>query len=240
MSKKLPLILLIAAIILIGGVAVFAKSRMVGPAMPPAANQVGKGETAQDLGDDEMVSGSLQELIKLGKNYTCSFNYSHEDGSATEGTVYISDSGQKVGGNFYTQFSAEQQAQGMKNADAHIIRDPEYTYFWSAQEKTGMKMKTDPADDSLFKPGTADKSDQQALDDQAKYDFKCKKWSPDAAKFTPPSDIQFTDLSGMMPAATGPSTSPGADSGMKIDCSVCNQAPEGESRQSCIQALKCL
>ena len=51
--------------------------------------------------------------------------------------------------------------------------------------------------------------------------------------FVPPADIEFMDFSQMMNEATE------TFENSEVDCSVCDQIPDGDAKTQCLSALGC-
>jgi hypothetical protein len=117
--------------------------------------------------------------------------------------------------------------------------------MWGDNQPTGMKITmTKEEEESLKDDATAD---QQGVDMDMKVNLRCKRWSPDKAMLTPPSNVQFQDLSEMMKNLPGASSGSGAGAsagnpGTTINpddinmCAICDQIPAGAARDSCKQS----
>jgi hypothetical protein len=179
----------------------------------------------------ETVSASMADLLKMGKDYMCTFTTSDETTGTTNGTIYVADQGAKFGGTFITQPVTGTQTE------SHIVRADDYTYVWTVGETQGFKMKIDPEDDSLF---PTSETDQTAIDDDTAMDFSCVPWRPQDSMFTVPTDIEFVDFSAqleMMQQYAAPSPTD-QGTGAANNCSVCAQL-EGDTKTQCLAALGC-
>lgn len=183
--------------------------------------------------DDEStsISGNLMELIKLGKNYSCEFDYTDDTGNSTKGMVYISDSGNKFRGEF-------EMTQGDGTVvTSNMLSDGEYNYMWSSELPQGFKFKITSEDDSLF----GDYADEEtsstpsSFDADMNVDFDCDAWRVDNSMFEVPSNIEFMDTSSYMNSGSEETSAPYVQDA----CSACNQVPAGDSREQCLQAFGC-
>ena len=129
-----------------------------------------------DVGKAANESGvTLKGLLGMGKDQKCDISYSNDRGK-TSGTVYVA--GKKMRGDF-TVVDANN-----KQMDSHMITDETYIYSWLSSSPQGVKTKVEAA----------------IIDQQVQY--KCASWGVDSSKFTPPSNVQFRDLSTINAPAT--------------------------------------
>ncbi|MCR4324336.1 MAG: hypothetical protein NUV69_01465 [Candidatus Curtissbacteria bacterium] len=154
------------------------------------------------------VKGTIAGLF--GKNQTCTVKY---PGQSTEGTIYVS--GNKVRGDFtMTDPNGTEMHSSM-------INDSEYTYTWTPVMGQGVKIKNSAATEQ-----TQDQN--QDFDVNKEVDMKCSSWSPDNSKFTPPSDVQFMDLTQTQEQTQSPATaSPGTSN------SMCAQITDPQAKAAC-------
>ena len=74
----------------------------------------------------------------------------------------------------------------------NIVSDGSYVYSWSSDAKTpGIKMKMEA------NPTNSQANQQANAGMDKKMDMKCKNWTVDTSKFTIPTNITFTDVSGL-------------------------------------------
>jgi hypothetical protein len=105
-----------------------------------------------------------------------------------------------------------------------------------SNQPDGYKMAINPEDDQLF-PETKDGQEQTGLDENEPVDFDCQPWRPDNAMFTPPSDINFIDLSAQMQMMEEQIDQVEQQTG--ANCSLCDQVPAGDARTQCLASLGC-
>lgn len=241
MSKKILPVLVILALVVLAAAALWwqLSSSATVPATTVEPNSAGVL-----AGNPEKISTTLLELVKLGKNYQCSFTTDDPEAGSTEGAIYLAEQGKKLRANFYTSVLTPDSKQQPTMTQAHVITDGEYSYFWSDDQKMGMKMKLDPSDTRIFGQPQASAQASAPVSDDQNYDFDCKPWSPDTSFFTPPTDIEFTDFSQQMeqmkqmqqPSQNGDTS--GAQP-TAANCSVCDQVPDASAKAQCREAMGC-
>jgi len=206
MLKNKGLVVAIAVILLalLGGVAYmkFAKSSTT-----PQQVIVQEQPKASPTG----VTGTLKSLF--GKNQSCTINYPNNGGS---GTVYVS--GKKFRGNFTTKIAGE------KEVTSQVVSDGVYTYVWSSESPTGIKMKID-----VTSPSAGAQTGNFNLDQEV--GLNCLPWIVDTSKFTIPANIQFTDLSGIVQPKTTSGTT------KTQTASPCDQITDATTKTACLKAL---
>lgn len=180
---------------------------------------------------------SLKELMNLGTNQQCTFNYSGEHGS-TEGTSYITN------GKVRTDFSGT-NPEGATYTGG-MIMDTEYIYSWTSEMEQGIKM---PVTDSMEEEAqqaqeNPDEYRNQYIDPDAEVDYNCTAWSVDNSMFVPPSDVTFLDISqqmemydSMMQESTDVMEQSQSED-MQSACSAC-ESLTGDAATACKQALSC-
>lgn len=216
MNKTVIIVIAVLAVLLLGGGAFVMSQRS-----KPESTSTTQNNTNDTSTTPSSAAKSLVDLFNLGTAQQCSFS----DGSTSSGTVYVSN--QKMRGDFtYTV------AQGTTNA--HMIIDNGTSYIWTDGQTTGLKMKFDAATAAEdFDSKVTDNS----VDINQKYDYDCKSWSIDQTKFTLPTGVQFTDLSGIFPSSL-PSSGSGTTDTKALQCAACNSLPT-EAQAACKSALSC-
>lgn len=153
-------------------------------------------QTASPQQSSESNKGTIQSLLSAGKNVMCDLSY--PDGGG-QGTVFTS--GNKVRGDFTVKVGEQAML-------THMILDGENMYMWSDADNKGTKFKIDATQKASVPTNT------QTADLNKEVDLKCSSWNPEIDKFTPPSNITFTDFS-----------------------SVCDQITDPTAKASCLKAL---
>jgi len=203
------------------------------------------GSTGKESGDAiENVKGSLMDVIKLGKSVKCTGSYSSADGNM-EMTVYA------AGKKSYSEMIISTQEGG--TFKTYSIMDGEWMYSWTDMEgmpeeaaafmSMATKMKVSDmeelaadmpnADD--YKAGAQEKT--QAF--QKEFDYKCKAWIPDNSKFTPPSDIEFSDITQSMKDLKESMESGDLKDIMDAGCKNCDLLPDATAKAECKANLDC-
>jgi len=204
-NKALVIVAAVVILALLGGAAYLTLSKS--STVPQQATTVQEQPKASPSG----VTGTLKSLF--GKNQYCTITYPNNGGS---GTVYVS--GQKFRGDFTTKI-----ADG-KETTSQVVSDGVYTYVWSSESPTGIKMKID-----VTSPTASAQTGNFNLDQQV--GLNCSPWVVDASKFTIPTNIQFTDLSSMIaPKATSGTQTQGN--------SPCDQISDPTAKAACVNAMQ--
>jgi hypothetical protein len=214
MSKRLvPIGSVILAIILIVVIVAVAASRK-SQTTPAPQNQTSTPATTES----KASSGSLKSLLSGGKNQTCQVSYTASD-QKVAGTVYVAG-GNKMRGDFTLTDSQN------KETVSHMIVDSQVGYFWSSASTQGMKMKIEEVS-----PSPAASTATQGADLNRDVEYKCSDWAVDNSKFSPPSDIQFTDLTQTVTNLQNQATT------VKPDLkSICNQITDPQAKAACLSA----
>lgn len=228
MSKILIPILILVAFLLVGaGYYYFVQV----PKNEQAQKQemMKKAVVADSLIEDEpkqpSTMMSLRELM-AGESQTCTYSTTLPNGEMTTGIVFISDG--KVRGDFSIS------GGDTTPYDGSMIQDGVYLYTWSSALPQGMKI----ALTSEMKEQTENPSDftgQTGVNLDQKIDYKCQPWITDSTKFTPPSNITFSEMK--LPTGLKPASGSATQTNPNL-CSACANL-EGEQKTACLTALKC-
>lgn len=172
---------------------------------------------------EETISGTLKSLLFMGKSQKCTYSAS-VDSTTVTGIIYVAD--KKIRGD-YSSTSEEMKISG------HMIVDEKYSYVWTDASKQGFKMANDEQE-KMSEDLKGKQVENQAVDLEKKFTYKCQGWSKDNSLFIPPSDISFStfDVPSIEPSAFIPQ-----DAG--INCSTCDNVPEGTARDTCKSQLGC-
>jgi hypothetical protein len=102
------------------------------------------------------------------------------------------------------------------------------------------KMKVSDLEDmAKDMPGAEDYQSQGSQDMQAlrqEMDYKCRVWVPNPAKFNPPSDVEFMDLTEMMQGFMEPGA---MESMMESGCAACDMIQDATQKAECKAELGC-
>jgi len=185
------------------------------------------GPAASDDGGE--MTMSMKDLVKLGKNYTCTYSQTEQDGIVSEGRLYVQ--GEK---NFRGDFSMMDKS-GKKHM-SHMIGTEAASYMWADGERQGMMMKLEQ-DEDVFAADDAvkgtEEEDDFGFNEDEDVKMNCKKWSPDQSVFTPPKNVEFIDFAAQM---EGMMKMQGGDGSQ---CGVCDMAGTEEDKTECRKALGC-
>ncbi|OGH10914.1 MAG: hypothetical protein A3B38_04120 [Candidatus Levybacteria bacterium RIFCSPLOWO2_01_FULL_36_13] len=202
-TKVVGAIVVLVLLLGIGGFLVLGQNKQ--------ANQTATNITPTTV-QNEKSTTDIWGILSKGTNQKCDFSYMTSDSSST-GTFYFS--GKKMRGDITSKNEG-------KTSVFYLIRDGDTNYMWGTDLEAGFKMTLKEEDL---------KTNQQFVqyfNSDQKVDYKCTPWLVDASKFTPPSNIKFTDLSSF----TLPKSGAGAS------CSTCNYL-SGDDKASCLQQLNC-
>lgn len=122
-----------------------------------------------------------------------------------------------------TSVSQDEDTGESSTTVSHMINDTVYVYTWSEDMSQGAKMKV-PTEEEMkamqdqaqdyqdSNPSFASEEDYQAYQSQG-YTIDCRGTSVGDSEFTPPSNVEFRDLSAMMESVP----SPNADGQMDME-----------------------
>jgi len=141
--------------------------------------QRGAGTSTTTTTETSTGGQSIAELLALGTPQTCTFSQ-NTDSSQSEGTVYFSN------GHMRGDFQSIANGQPMIS---HMLTDGTTAYVWGDGLPSGFKMMM----------GTQQEGGQTSngVDINQKQEYNCTPSTPDAALFTLPSSVQFTDVSAL-------------------------------------------
>ena len=216
MLKQKQLMVAAAVIILlllgVGGYFLFSKNQA-----PYTQSQTSNTTSGQESGS---AMNSIVDLLTGGQTVTCTFSSPvDENGYSGKGTIYISSGNMR--GDFETTMDG-------KITNMSMIRKGSDNYIWGDGMETGMKMTIAP-EDLTKKTDEANKY----VDLNKKVDYKCSPWGVDQSKFTPPSNIKFTDFSKMMEETTKMMK----DKDGNIDSSLCDSIQDANAKAACKNAI---
>lgn len=160
----------------------------------------------------EQENTSLKELMTRGRDVMCTYD-SAESG---KGTIYASKG--KARGDF------EVTTEG-RTSLGHMIADETTGYFWMEGETSGMKMM-------MNSEAEVNNNENQGVDPNKNYDFRCNSWRADDSVFNPPANVEFREFT--IPALPAASTSTEID----VDPSaICNSLSE-PAKSQCFSSIK--
>lgn len=189
---------------------------------------VGNQEQAQG----ETFSGSLKDLMGMGKSVSCSWEYTDDqDGAKTTGVVYVD--GKRSRSEIKVRVNDE--GAELVNMDMISINDGEMGYMWNEGQTTGFKYNIAEMEKmgEEMQEGQNGGGQNQILNGWENiYNYECKNWRVDESKFSVPSNVEFTDMMAQMQQMQEQTEN------MKEDMKgVCDNLPEPQKSQ-CLEALE--
>lgn len=173
MNSKVIIAIVTAVIIIGGGIALYMAN-----SSNTEQSQTKKTETTNE------TETSLSALLEKSEPRKCTYSGEVKSGEYS-GTAYFSSDKQMR--NDY-----ESTTNGKTRSGSMIITG-DTQYFWNAETKKGFKTAI-KADDSQ----QTNTEENDSVDTNAKFTFKCSDWSVDDTMFTPPSDVNIQDLTQVM------------------------------------------
>lgn len=178
MKKNVALV--VGAIVVLGG-GYFAYTKFSGKS---AGNSVAQKSVKENtIATNKTEKGTFAALVARGEDLKCTFEY-NDGANSSSGTIYITDSGKRVRGDFNVKKSAGGAMQ------ATLVRVDGYNHIWSSVFSQGVKTKVVAGDETKLlsaKDGGVDENTE----------FDCTSWTVDASKFTLPEGVKFMDMSAM-------------------------------------------
>ena len=194
MNRTLIIIGAIVVVVVGGGVTWFAIGRNSG-----ADNQQNSSATSQTSQNQQSNTGSANQsesprtisaLRLAGENRKITFSSTLEDGSQSNGTIYV-DADKRMRGDF------DLIKDGTTTKSSMIIRD-DTQYLWQPSTNQGTKMSIDAMLDQNSDGVARDNQASSGADTNTPVDFTCSSWRVDDAIFTPPTNITFTDMTSVL------------------------------------------
>ena len=226
-------IMIVLGVLLVagGGAAVAMKKNNVSTATTTASVAVTASASAEAAPPKaEGGSMSLKDLIASAVSKKCTVTTSN-DKSDSSGTVYISN------GKMRTDFTSVAKIGTLagKVMLSHMIVDTDMSYMWGESAmKFGIKIARKDVLDVAPAEGKTP-ANQAAIDLNEKSEYNCDSWIPDAALFTPPTDITFNDMSAMTKSA--PKTLPAVTGTVKANTETTVKAPVTGMSSEQMQAM---
>lgn len=212
MNKKATLIVLTLSILVAGCTATQSTAT-------PTPTQIPTPQSKQSV--DAKVEANLKEMLAKNNNI-CTFTYTQDEVNTT-GTIYIAN--RQMKGETTASVSDKQYAGNF------LIKD-DTMYSWSSQQKQGIKISfADIEKMSQESDLPQEDTNIQSLDQ--KYEYDCKNWTYDAAKFELPKDMTFIDMAKQLQSIQKIQQEAKTD-----NCGICEKLP-ADQKQQCKQALSC-
>jgi hypothetical protein len=229
MSRQAIIAVVVAAIIILGAGAAFLYSQNKKTAQPATTAAVTSPEPTKNL-----AAMTLLDILNNKESAKCTFSYSGENGESS-GTIYVAQ--QNARGNFDVVVKG-------KKTTSNMIKSGDTIYFWGNEMPMGVKMNI-PVEELASKMQDNEQL-KSVIDPNQKIDYKCTAWTVDNSLFTPPTNIKFISMEGIVPTTSktttkNPSQAPkvtGETSGNSEKCAICNQLT-GEAKTTCLTQLNC-
>ncbi len=147
-----------------------------------------KGEEVVTTEDQQVVEEAagkkkgLAETVLDGGNYQCTFESTAAQ-VTSKGTVYISE--QNLRGDFESIVSAA----GSSATRTHLVQKDGYVYSWIDNIPYGVKVKVAATREEQAAAMNASMN----LDNGVPFNYDCAPWTPEAARFTLPTGVTFTE-----------------------------------------------
>jgi len=233
MNKKiiiLGIILLIIILVLTAGLPLINTKKQQSDTSEP--KQVTSSSVLNDNQiNNQQVSGSLLDMMKLNKNLTCSY-LGKDDNGKTTFTTEMFLSGTKVRNNVKMTDNLD------KTLESYMVSNGEWFYIWSNASDKGTKMKISEMEKTIqeatkdVKVPTNSNADLNKVSE--KFDFSCKPWNPDMSIFEVPSDITFIDMQETLDKIKDQL------GGFKeAGCNACNMIQDANAKSECLKNLGC-
>ena len=190
-------------------------------------------QPAQNDTQESSVKGNLKDLLGMGKNIKCTFS-DEQDGVSLDIETYIS--GNKV------RTTTTQKSPDNETFVYDTIMDDTWVYNWDSMGnayKMNLKEMEELAQKYSENDESADTSTEMpAVEDiQKEFDYKCNPWVPDNSKFQVPSNINFIDQGEIMEETIQQTEE--IKENLQDMCSMCNNMPDEESKNACLENLGC-
>lgn len=179
MKKALPIIL-VGVVVLGAGAYFFSQNKGQQPAVQIQEEEQTEGQ--ESSGQQEAITGSLKEMLGLGRSLKCS--WSNDGGS---GTTWVKND------MFYNEVTSEGQ-------QARVIFKDDCMWSWQEGRTQGAKMCFSPEEAEEIISGESE--DSEAADTEASIptdvEYSCQPANISDAKFDLPENVQFMDVGEFM------------------------------------------
>jgi len=144
---------------------------------------------------EEIIKGNMKSLLAAGKAMVCTYKISNDNKAVIgDGTMYFNSGGKKL----KSESVMSDVNSSVTSVDIIFDFEGQMLYSWTKIPEIGVvgtNQKLASMEEYEKMASTLPKPDQKKSEDLLKQnDYKCKPWIVDNSKFTPPSDVKFTDL----------------------------------------------
>ncbi len=159
---------------------------------PPANSEQAQNQVTTQVEEKQQnqFKGSLENLLGLGKQLKCTWQYEDSNGKSS-GVIYLDGK----------RYKSEIRMSGPESITMYNYSDGEWVYSWGGPqlgENRGLKLKV-MAENPAVSPAQQQEQTsfqmQAGQNNQLEYDYQCENWRADENVFTLPSEVQFSDLS---------------------------------------------
>lgn len=132
---------------------------------------------------------SINGLLGLGQQLTCTYEYMDANGNASSGEAVID--GERMRGSFKV-------TSGDETETSELLRDGETQYVWNDETKEGYQVAISVQQTDVDDPTPDSNETAQGPDQDEQYDFDCQDWSVDETEFEVPGDVNFIDYTAQL------------------------------------------
>lgn len=218
MNKSLPIVIVILLLLVGGGIFLAAKNKSQTPGAATTSSN-------QSPSQDGNIVTSIKDALSKSLSLECTYN----DDSGSETKTYIKAGAVRAESKVITQEGTETYSQ--------VIFKDRKMYTWDTATKKGVVFEVpeetmQEAQSFEITPATGTTGDNQGesfLAEIEKYKDACKPATVSDSLFTPPTDVEFQDLSTMfqnMPTGSMPDN--GVPSGFDLEQLKKQYAPEDQ------------
>lgn len=212
---------IVIAIVILAGLGWYFASGKFGNNLKSENNSASQNSTL----DLRSQPTTLKEILALEKTQVCDVSFIAQD-LQNKATIYLS--GKRMRADYFAKIND-------KEVSSHIINDGKYLYTWADGTTVGVKFSAD-VNENL---GNENKDSIPSIDPDEKYTFNCKPWVAIETLLNSPSNISFTDMSGITKTKAPITPVSGLTAEEKARrCAVCDSSPE-DVKSQCRQALSC-
>lgn len=221
MKSFKPILIVIVLLLLVGGGYFGYKTLKKTPAQQETGTTT---ETEQpETTEESSFSGTLKDLFTMGRNAKCTYSFS-EEGTENSGVMYIS--GKNLRGD-----NTLKTADGTTMESSMILKD-NTMYTWGSSMPYGLKLTVE---EEMLDTDSEDSEEPTVPENIASFqkslDYKCLPWIVDSSKFELPENVEFKDMSALIPTEESNNT--------PDMCAACDFIQEAEEKADCLATFNC-
>jgi hypothetical protein len=183
-----------------------------------------KAPETQNVTQENKITGSIKDLLGMGKSLKCTATNGNDKFTATS-TTYVS--GKKVRSDIVSQ------VENAVAINSHVLVLDDWMYTWSDGSNTGMKLNMTAMNQNIPPPPvSADNREatpppaNNQLENKSNYD--CSSWAADDSLFQVPGNVTFTDQTSVMNNVSGDVQQKPTNM-----CDVCGSLPNATAQAQC-------